>query len=57
MLITKFLLTNLLQDARPLYNAEPIRSAPNFLERITGVASLPVAFCSYGATCADVREK
>jgi adenylosuccinate synthase len=50
-------LTHLLQSARPLYNAEPIRSAPDFLERITGVTSLPVAFCSYGATCAEVREK
>jgi adenylosuccinate synthase len=50
-------LTHLLQRARPLYNSEPIRSAPDFLERITGVTSLPVAFCSYGATCADVREK
>jgi len=56
VLITKFLLTNLRQNARPLYNAEPIRSVPDFLERITGVASLPAAFCSYGATCADVRE-
>ena len=43
MLITKFLLTNLRQNARPLYNAEPIRSVPDFLERITGVASLPAA--------------
>jgi adenylosuccinate synthase len=50
-------LTHLLQSACPLYNAEPIRSAPDFLERITGVTSLPVAFCSYGATCADVREE
>jgi hypothetical protein len=57
VLTTKFLLTNLLQDARPHYNAEPILSAPDFLERIAGVASLPAAFCSYGATCADVREK
>ena len=50
-------LTHLLQSARPLYNVEPIRSVPDFLERITGVTSLPIAFCSYGATCADVREK
>jgi len=50
-------LTHLLQNARPRYNTEPIRSAPDFLERIAEVTSLPVAFCSYGATCADVREK
>ena len=50
-------LTHLLQSARPLYHAEPIRSAPDFLKRLTGVTSLPVAFCSYGATWADVREK
>jgi adenylosuccinate synthase len=50
-------LTKLLQSARPIYNVEPIRSAPDFLERITGVTSLPVALCSYGATFADVREK
>jgi len=49
-------LTHMLQRARPLYNAELIRSAPDFLERITGVTSLPIVFCSYGATCADVRE-
>lgn len=50
-------LTHLIQRARPLYNTEPIRSAPDFLKRIAGVTSLPVALCSYGATCAHVREK
>ena len=50
-------LTHLLQNARPGYCAEPICSAPDFLNRITGVTSLPVIFCSYGATCADVREQ
>lgn len=50
-------LTHLLQYARPEYCAEAICSAPGFFDRITGVTSLPVVFCSYGATCADVREK
>lgn len=50
-------LTHLLQNARPQYNVEPIRSEPDFMDRIAGVTSLPVVFCSYGATCADVREK
>jgi len=50
-------LTHLLQNARPEYNLKPIRSIPDFLDRITGVTSLPIAFCSYGATCADVRVK
>jgi len=50
-------LTHLLQNARPQYSAEPICSVQDFLERISEVCSLRVAFCSYGATCADVREK
>ncbi len=50
-------LTHLLQTALPEYCAEPICSASDFLNRITGVTSLPVVVCSYGATCADVREK
>jgi adenylosuccinate synthase len=53
----QLLLTRLLQSAHPLYNAKPIRSAPDFLGRIAGVTSFPVAFCSYGSTCADVREE
>lgn len=50
-------LTQLLQNARPQYNAESICSVPDFLDRIAGITSLPAAFCSYGETCADVREK
>jgi adenylosuccinate synthase len=50
-------LTKLLQSVSPLYDAESIRSAPDFLERLAGVTSVPVVFCSYGPTCADVREK
>ena len=50
-------LTHLLQSAQPLYHAEPIRSVPDFLERIAGVTSLPVALCSYGPTFADVCER
>jgi len=49
-------LTHLLQSARPQYNADSIRSVPDFLDRITSVTSLPAALGSYGATCADVRE-
>jgi adenylosuccinate synthase len=48
-------LTHLLQKARPRYDEEPICSVPDFLDRITGVTSLPVAFCSYGATSATTR--
>jgi adenylosuccinate synthase len=50
-------LTQLLQSARPQYDPEPIHSAPAFLDRIAGITSLPVILRSYGATCADVRER
>jgi len=50
-------LTYLLQNARPQYSVEPISSGSEFLDRVTEVTSLPVAFCSYGPTCADVRVK
>jgi adenylosuccinate synthase len=50
-------LTRLLQNARPQYQKEPICSVPDFLDRIKGVTSLPTAFCSYGPTCAEVREE
>jgi len=50
-------LTRLLQNARPQYHAEPIHSAPEFLDRITRVTSLSVALCSYGPTCVDVRAQ
>lgn len=49
-------LTHVLQNARPEYDMEPICFAPEFVDRIRGVTSLAVAFCSYGPTCADVRE-
>jgi adenylosuccinate synthase len=49
-------LTRLLQNARPKYAAEPIRSAPDFLERISSVSSVGARFCSFGPTCADVCE-
>lgn len=48
-------LTHLLQNTRPQYATELIRSAPDFLNRLTEVTSLPVALTSYGATYADVR--
>lgn len=50
-------LTHLLQNARPVYHVEPVRSAPDFLARITAVTSLPIVFRSYGATFADVNER
>jgi adenylosuccinate synthase len=50
-------LTHLLQKARPLYSAETICSVPVFFEHITGITSLPVVYCSHGATCAEVREQ
>jgi adenylosuccinate synthase len=50
-------LTSLLQRARPKYDSKPISSAADFLERIAGVAKLPVVFGSYGQTCADVSEE
>jgi adenylosuccinate synthase len=50
-------LTRLLQNARPQYNSEPIHSAPALMDRVATVTSLPVILCSYGPTCADVREK
>ena len=50
-------LTHLLQNARPQYSVQPICAEPEFLDRVTEVTSLPVAFCSYGPTCAEVREK
>jgi adenylosuccinate synthase len=50
-------LTQLLNQARPQYNAAPISSVPDFLDRLAEVTSLPVAFSSHGPTCADVREK
>ncbi len=50
-------LTHLLQNVHPQYDLKPICSAADFLIRIARVTSLPVAFCSYGATCTDVRER
>jgi len=50
-------LTHLLKNARPLYHSEPIRTVPDFFECIAAVTSIPVAFCSYGTSSADVREK
>ncbi len=50
-------LTQLLHSARPQYNADVLRSVPDFLDCISAVTSLPVALGSYGATCADVREQ
>jgi adenylosuccinate synthase len=50
-------LTHLLKNARPQYSAAPVCSAPDFLDRISEVTSLPVAFGSYGPTWADVQRK
>jgi adenylosuccinate synthase len=50
-------LTHLLKNACPQYSAAPICSVPDFLDRISGVTSLPVAFGSYGPTWADVQMK
>jgi adenylosuccinate synthase len=47
-------LTHLLNNVRPQYSEAPICSVRDFLDRIAGVSSLPVAFQSHGATCADV---
>jgi adenylosuccinate synthase len=52
----QWMLTNLLLSARPQYAPEPIDSAPAFLDRIASATALPVVLCSYGATCAEVRE-
>lgn len=49
-------LTRLLQSVQPDYAPVQISSAADFLNRIAGVTSLPVTLCSYGATCAEVRE-
>ena len=48
-------LTKLLERARPNYSSTPIQSALAFLEHLTGVTRLPVALCSYGAACDEVR--
>jgi adenylosuccinate synthase len=53
----QLLLTCLLQNSRPQYNPQSIRSALDFLNRVAETTSTPVTFCSYGATCADVRKK
>jgi adenylosuccinate synthase len=52
----QLLLTNLLERARPQYDADPIDSDRTFLNRIASVTRLPIIFRSYGATRADVRE-
>jgi len=50
-------LTHLLNNACPQYRAAPVGSVPDFLDRISGVTALPVAFGSYGPTWADVHMK
>jgi adenylosuccinate synthase len=50
-------LTQLLQNACPNYNSQMICSESDFLRRVCGVTSLPIALCSHGPTCADVCEK
>ena len=50
-------LTHLLNNACPQYRAAPVGSVPDFLDRISGVTALPVAFGSYGPTWADVQRK
>jgi adenylosuccinate synthase len=49
-------LTQLLQQAQPVYSAEPVRSAAALLERISSVSALPVRFLSYGPTHDTLRE-
>lgn len=49
-------LTQLLQQAQPVYAAEPVRSAAALLERIASVSALPVRFLSHGRTHETVQE-
>jgi adenylosuccinate synthase len=50
------MLTQLLQQAQPVYAAQPVRNATALLERIASVSTLPVRFVSYGPTHATLRE-
>jgi adenylosuccinate synthase len=50
-------LTRLLQNAHPEYGMKPISSEGDFLDRIAQITSTRVAFCSYGPTFAEVRQK
>jgi adenylosuccinate synthase len=49
-------LTQLLQQAQPVYAIDPVHSAAALLERIASVSALPVRFLSYGPTYETVRE-
>jgi adenylosuccinate synthase len=49
-------LTKLLENARPEYAENPIRTDMDFLDRIASVTGLPVVLGSYGNTTAAVRE-
>ena len=49
-------LTRLLENARPQYKEEPIRSVLDFLDRITGITDLPLVLGSYGVNWDDVRQ-
>ena len=53
----QLVLTKLLESARPQYAVESISSGEDYLKRLAAVTSLPVTLCSYGETCADVRER
>lgn len=48
-------LTQLLLNARPVYAAEAVQSASDFLDRLAGITSLPIVGRSYGSTFAEVR--
>jgi adenylosuccinate synthase len=50
-------LTRLLLSACPQYSAKSIHTVPEFLERLDAITSLPVVWCSHGATWAEVRAK
>ncbi|MEZ0274902.1 MAG: adenylosuccinate synthetase [Roseimicrobium sp.] len=48
------MLTDLLMRAQPQYASALVDSADALLERIAGVTTLPVVWCSHGPTSADV---
>jgi adenylosuccinate synthase len=49
-------LTRLLLSVRPEYDSRPIDSAADFLERVAGIAGLPIVMRSFGATPDEVSE-
>ncbi len=49
-------LTEILKQARPVYDQKPVTSAFSFLKRLAGLTDTPVVFGSYGNTHISVHD-